>query len=305
VSDETPAKSAPAAAIHDIGYKRYLGTRRPQSTRYRVIVKNVIAHAWRGWWRMKIWVFGAVVVVVTLGAIMVALRHRVFRELEDMAGGQVSFADGLLAYSLRYMTPLAFILTVTVVSGVVARDLRAGAFEFYFSRPVRPVDYVLGKIGGVVLIMATALLAGPLLLSLHRLAVVEDISEIRGLLPVVPKALLVGTFATLAYSIVPLAFSAISSNPRHTIAIWAAFYIVGGGIAGGIAHGTGISAIGALDLTQAVAGMSFDIFDLNVTRANLPSLFEGMAVLSLYILAALGFIFWRVVRAERAGLGGS
>jgi len=305
VSDQSPAPSAPAAAIHDIGYKRYLGTRRPQSTRYRVIVKNVIAQAWRGWWRMKIWVFGAVVVVVTLGAIMVALRHRVFRELEDIAGGDVSFADGLLAYALRYMTPIAFILTVTVVSGVVARDLRAGAFEFYFSRPVRPIDYVLGKIGGVVLLMSVVLFAGPLLLSLHRLAVVEEVGDIRALLPVVPKTMLVGAFATLAYSIVPLAFSALSNNPRHTVAIWAAFHIVAGGIAVGVAQGTGISIIGALDMSHAVAGMSFDIFHVTAARANMPSLFEGMAVLSAYVIVSLAFLYWRVVRAERAGLGGS
>ena len=42
------AAERPAAAIHDLGYKRYVGTRRPQSTRWRVLVKNVVSTSWRG-----------------------------------------------------------------------------------------------------------------------------------------------------------------------------------------------------------------------------------------------------------------
>ena len=181
-------------------------------------------------------------------------------------------------------------------------DLRAGAFEFYFSRPVRPIDYVFGKAGGVILLMATALFAGPVLLSLFRLGFAADFEELIDLLPVVPKAMLVGAIATVAYAVVPLAFSAISSKTRHTVAAWAAFYLLGGSVAWAVSQGTGISAIGALDISQSILGLSYAIFDVTLLRGNVPSLAASLVSLCGYSAVALGFLYWRVVRAESAGM---
>ena len=53
------------AAIHDLGYQRYVGTRKPQRTRYQVIVRNLVGMSWQGWWRYKMPL--AIAASVTIG----------------------------------------------------------------------------------------------------------------------------------------------------------------------------------------------------------------------------------------------
>ena len=51
-----------AGQIHDLGYKRYVGSRRAVSTRWTVIMRHQIATAWAGWWRYKLWLVAAFLV---------------------------------------------------------------------------------------------------------------------------------------------------------------------------------------------------------------------------------------------------
>src|SRR5262249_8293976 len=53
--------SEKTGTIHDIGYKRYVGTRRSVATRWRVIMRNQVAMGWKKWWRYKMPLFGAVI----------------------------------------------------------------------------------------------------------------------------------------------------------------------------------------------------------------------------------------------------
>ena len=45
--------------IHDQGYQRYRGERLPQSRRFLVIARNVMAVAWKSRWGVKLPVLGA------------------------------------------------------------------------------------------------------------------------------------------------------------------------------------------------------------------------------------------------------
>ncbi len=301
--DNAPAAQASPARIHDLGYKRYVGTRRPQRTRYWAIVKNLLTMSWRGWWRMKSWVISAAITTVAIGVAMYISRNEMFRQLER-AGMPLSFTDALLPLSIVYYSKVAFMLSVTVGAAVIARDLEAGAFEFYFSRPVRPIDYLVGKVGGMVLVMAPALLVGPVLLAAFRLGLVDDTAALGDHAWLVPKALLLGIVSTLAYAVIPLAFSAISNNKRHTVAAWLGFYLLAGTIAAAIGRTTDMPAIGALDISMALRSISMHVFDVQILGRAMPPLGASIAAIAGYIAVSLGFIYWRIARAERAGMGG-
>ena len=304
MSERTSA-ARPAAAIHDLGYKRYLGTRRPQSTRWRVIVKNVLATSWRGWWRMKIWMIGAVLTTVGIGIPMYLLRHEVFRELERQ-GVKLSWADALVPISYSFFTWTAFILATSIAAAQVARDLRASAFEFYFSRPVRPIDYVAGKVGGITVVMLFALAAGPLLLSLFRVGLSDDVDEVMTTLALVPRTALVGLLGALAYAIVPLALSALAPRPRVTVALWVGYYFIFNGLAFALAHQLHMPSLGALRLPSAVMGLAFGLYGGYSPSGSeeLPSVTASFIGLIGYIVVGLLLLHWRVRSAERAGMGG-
>src|SRR5690606_16499841 len=148
-------------------------------------------------------------------------------------------ADALVPFSFQFYSWFAFILGATVAAPQVARDLRAGAFEFYFSRPVRPVDYMLGKVAGIGLVMACALLAGPFLLSLFRVGLSREVDEILPTLAIVPRTALSGAVGAAAFAVVPLAISTLSARPRITVSIWVAFYFLFGGLVEALSHGLG------------------------------------------------------------------
>ena len=303
-SAQQAAVGRPAAAIHDLGYKRYLGTRRPQSTRWRVLVKNVVSTSWRGWWRMKAWVIGCAITTVAIGVPMYISRDKIFDELVRR-GMTIRWADALLPLSFRFFPWFAFLLAATTAAGAVARDLRAGAFEFYFSRPVRPLDYLLGKVAGSAVVMATALLAGPLLLSLFRVGLSRDINEVLPTLVLVPRTALVGVVGSLAYAVVALAFSSLSSRPRITTAMWVAFYVLLGVISDGLALILQAPDLAAVNLANAVQGFAFGLFQVNMPGDHvLPGLTASYIALLAYTAAGLLVLHIRVKQAERAGLGG-
>src|SRR5262249_24093632 len=141
-----------------------------------------------------------------------------------------TLTDGALPRAISWYTRAAFLLSLTIGSSVIARDIQSGAFTFYFARSVRPRDYVLGKLAGMFAVNAAIMLAGPLVLALARLGLSDSIDDLVTLLPIVPKAIAIGLLGTLAFAAVPLAFSALIPNPRHALALWAAYYLIVGGM---------------------------------------------------------------------------
>jgi hypothetical protein len=293
------------AAIHDLGYQRYVGTRRPQRTRYQVIVRNLLSMSWQGWWRYKAQLGVAAMITVGVGVVMYFSRSKLFSQAQ--IGGQIrTVADGLIPMSYGFYGWASFVVSLTVLASVISRDLGAGAFDFYFSRPVRPVDYVVGKVSGAFLLLAPITLLGPVLLTVYRLALTGDVGQAMDTLPWIPRAILVGVVATMAYACVPLAMGALSSRPRNAVAGYAAFFLVFGGIAKGVSVGTGVSELAALNLSSAVNGFASGVFDVVFINGEpLPGLWISLASILLYVLLSIAFILFRVRRAQRLGIGGA
>jgi ABC-2 type transport system permease protein len=146
--------------------------------------------------------------------------------------GRVLPVDGrLFGEFLGQQAVFTLFLTVFGGAGLIANDLRTGAILVYLSRPLTRRDYVLGKLVGMIAVTATIMLAGPLALTIARLALSDSVDQLVTMLPVLPKMLAVGVLGTLAFAAVPLGFSAIIGNPRHAMALWAIYYLVVGGMA--------------------------------------------------------------------------
>jgi len=294
-----------AGQIHDLGYKRYVGSRRSMETRWTVIMRHQLASAWKTWWRFKAWLVAAVVATAVAAGFLYLASGRIFRMLGGMSGQVIKFADGILPLSTLWYCKVGFIVSLTIGSTVVAGDVQSGAFTFYFARSVRPRDYVLGKLCGLGLLLSLVMLAGPLLLAGLRLGLSDDFDQLIELLPIVYKALAIGALGTLSYAAVPLGFSALIANRRYAMALWAAYYLVLGSMAQGIGLVT-IPEIGALDLSAALNAISLNLFDLHLSGRNL-AISTTAALISIlgHAAIAIGLVFWRVRNAQQTGVGGS
>lgn len=289
----------PAARVHDLGYKRYTGARLPQSSRYRVIGAKVVSMAWRKFWRMKMWIGGAVMTVAIISVLMYA-SESVSRFMR--AGQKLPLSEALLPMSFQFFEISAFALSMTVLASLVANDLRTGAFEFYFSRPLRSWDYVLGKVTGAVLIIGTVLFLGPVILAVVRVGLSEDVAAA---LPDLLRAISVGFLATLTYAIVPVAFSSLSSSKMHTVPAWGAFYFLTTIMVPLISRETGVVHLQALDIPRSIHTLAYATFDVvPITSAERPAAWVAVVGLCGYILVGLAVLYWRVARAEKRGMGG-
>jgi hypothetical protein len=297
--------------IHDLGYKRYVGTRRPPSTRWRVIMREQIANGWKKWWRYKAALGGAVITLFVAGGMLFFLTNDVIRSVGSLGNGQggelvLTFADGVVPLSIPFFCRMAFVLSLTLGATIIANDTQSGAFTFYYVRSIRPRDYVLGKLAGYGCLVATLVLVGPLLLACFRVGMASSSDDLLQYLVIIPKVLLISTLALLAYTAIPLAVSALVPNRRYALAMWAAYYLIVGNIA--LAVGTvSKSPLASLDIQTALTAVTTSLFDLKMLRGH-PLFFDGtVGAVSLLAQSALaiGIIWYQVSRDQRHGVGGA
>ncbi len=300
----SPPPTAPAGTIHDLGYKRYVGTRRSAGTRWLVIARNQISSSWKTWWRYKSSLALAVIVTFIAGGVMFILNDKVVRDFAGAAA--TTMADAALPKSIQWYTRAAFLVSLTIGARVVAGDLQSGAFTFYFSRSVRPRDYVLGKLGGMIVLMALINLAGPLVLACARLGLSQDVDSLISSLMLVPKAIAIGLLGTLVFATVPVAFSALIANGRYAMALWGAYYLVFGFIVSMIGRVSN-SWVGALDLATALDAVALKLFDLHLFTGRAGHLDPNVALVSVvvHIAAAIAIVAFQVRSAHGSGVGGS
>jgi hypothetical protein len=293
-----------AGQIHDLGYKRYVGSRRAVGTRWKVIMRHQIATAWAGWWRFKLWLVAAFLVTAVSSVLLYTLGDRLFRGIAGFGGALTRFVDGILPNSTIWYGRAAFVVSLAISATVVAGDLQSGAFTFYFSRSMRPRDYVLGKLAGLAVIMALIMAAGPFVLAVVRVGLSDNLDQAIAMLPTLYKALVVGVLGTLIYTAVPLGFSALLDKRRHAMAVWAAYYLLVGGLAQGLSLLT-TPALAALDLAPALHAVSLHLFGLHATGRSDPPTSAALISILGQAAIAIGLVVWRVRHAQRTGVGGA
>jgi hypothetical protein len=198
----------PTGTIHDLGYKRYAGTRRSQHTRWRVIARHQIAIAWKTWWRFKAALGLAVITLSISGGMMMFASER-----KSSLGRAQMFAQRLIDTAL----PESIIWFCR--AGFLKRhDRRDRDRETYVQAGVHVLLRALGPAAALHDRQARRRLCAD---GVHR---VRRTARARGPAPRRrgidrradrsaadhPQDLAVGLLATLAYSAVPLGFSALS-----------------------------------------------------------------------------------------------
>lgn len=300
-----PAPPRPRAqgVIHDLGYARYAGERRPPSTLWHVIMRQHLAYAWKTRWRLKPWIVGALVITVGVGVVLYVSKNSIVGMLSQRGVGP-TWLTAAIPYAYQWYRIPAFMITMTIGAAIIARDRETGAFTFYFSRPVRPLDYVLGKLTGQLVLLATIFLAGPILLALFSVGLTETTSDALTQLKTLPKVLAIGTLGTFAYATLPLAFSAMAPRRAIALAVWAGYYIMVAKI---------IAELGALlwlplkafDLGSAMEAMAMRLFDVSLPGEEHAPLWAAIGSLLVQGAAATAAIVVMVKREAEGSVGGS
>jgi ABC-2 type transport system permease protein len=300
VSDKAAA-AAPSGTIHDQGYQRYEGARTPQARRFLVIARNVIAVAWKSRWGVKLPLLLTVGTLLIFAAVLVVIT-----KVQAMSHGRTPDMfrpDRVLANARAVFSGWGVVLTITVAMGAIADDLRSGAFQFYFSRPLRPADYVRGKLLGLAAVVGFASFAGPFLLGILRVTLVDDLTQARAVIGVIPESFVIGVLSTAAL-VLPAA--GVASLLRQRTAAQAAFIVYWTVV-------SGVATVLSYELRLPLIGLIAINRDLDVvTRALLgvrqelrsPEPWQAALVIVLVSVAGYVALTRRIRSASTAGIGG-
>jgi len=116
--------------------------------------------------------------------------------------------------------PILVLLTASVTAGAVARDRATNALELFWTRGISPLQYVVAKWLGSMLLLMLVTVAGPLFLWLAAALLADDWTQLTSTLPFVPQMLggLCGVTAIWTASCVLL--SALCSSRNQAIVAW-------------------------------------------------------------------------------------
>jgi ABC-2 type transport system permease protein len=217
------AKVMPAkeGTILDRGYAPYQGRYTPEASRWKVIAGRMLRMSARQWWAILLMI--ATVIPLLVCAVQMWIMSKLFAMAPP--GVQVTSPDTYVMLPWGTMT-LAFLLALFAGAGQVSDDTRAGAFQFYFARPVTRDQYLVGKVVPVLVLTMFIALVPAFLLSLLRLALLPSGAEVLKKLPLVGATLVTGTVEALVLAVPAVAISSLSRKRSYVQGGYAILYLL-------------------------------------------------------------------------------
>lgn len=278
-----PAGAAPApGVIHDIGYRHYAGDRRGRG----YIRRSLFVDGLRGAYglgrsgRSKIMPMLLLAVTCLPAGAIVAITA-------------VTGSEELIAGYPSYLLNLQLVVSIFVAAQapvLISRDLRFRVTSLYFSRPLRRLDYVVGKFAALVCALFILTAAPLTIMFVGALVVGLPVSE------QIPDYLRAVTGAALLSLILAGIGAVIAAvTPRRGLAVAAVVAVlvvlsgvqaVAQGIAAEEGGGPGIAYLSLLSPYTLVEGIQASLLGASSPLPTPP----GMAGTAIFCLAAMVLI---------------
>ena len=172
--------------INPIQYRPWKGDRSAQDLRVYVILRSVFRHGLKST-GVKILLILGFFLIFAFQLIFVVLMPHERLEAEDMNAS----LSGFLAI-------FAMLLAAVVTSDLISEDLSNSSFVLYFSRAIRTRDYIAGKTGGALVIMAILCAIPPTLIAVVA-TLTQSGNDYWHSVTVIGRTVVAGALATVFY----------------------------------------------------------------------------------------------------------
>jgi ABC-2 type transport system permease protein len=122
---------------------------------------------------------------------------------------------------------ISMILILLVGPNLISQDLRFNALPLYFSRPLRRIDYFLGKLGIIAAFLAMVVILPSVLAYGLGLLFSLDITIIRDTFKMLLASVAYGLVIAVSAGLLVLALSSLSRSSRYTALFWLGFCFIG------------------------------------------------------------------------------
>jgi ABC-2 type transport system permease protein len=141
---------------------------------------------------------------------------------------RVAFWTLCLQQFLQIELYLSMVVVLVVGPGLISQDLRFNALQLYFSRPLRRLDYFVGKLGVIAWFLSLVVVFPSLIAYGLGLLASRDLTLLRDTFPLLLGCLGYGAVIVLSAGTLMLALSSLSRNSRYVALFWVALWAVGG-----------------------------------------------------------------------------
>lgn len=213
--------------IREKGYSHWQGKLRESKFPWLPITKWGIKLTFRKKFFKLLFFSSLTPALVYLAGIYISER---LEDFEFMIKGQAEFLQITPLYFKSYFTNdlLLFIIVMILIfcgAGLISDDLKYNALQLYFSRPLRKVDYFLGKMSVIVFFLFVLTLIPGLFLLIMKLIFSGSFNFlVRN--PWLPFAIIgYSFFVTGFFAVYTLSLSSLSKNRRYVAIFIFGIYI--------------------------------------------------------------------------------
>jgi ABC-2 type transport system permease protein len=141
-----------------------------------------------------------------------------------------------LCYDYFLLTELRFSMVLIFLIGpsLISRDLRFNALPLYFSRPLRRIDYFVGKLGVIAVFLGMVVIVPSLVAYVLGLLFSMDITIIRDTFLLLLSAVAYGLVISFSAGLLILALSSLSRNSRYIALFWLGIWFVSSIVGGAL-----------------------------------------------------------------------
>ncbi|HEY1683655.1 MAG TPA: ABC transporter permease subunit [Tepidisphaeraceae bacterium] len=135
-----------------------------------------------------------------------------------------------LCFHFFLQTELRFsmILVLLVGPSLISQDLRFNALPLYFSRPLRRIDYFLGKLGVIGFFLAMVTIVPSVVAYILGVFFSMDFTIVPETFRLLVSTVVYGLIITLSAGLLILALSSLSRNSRYVALFWIGIWFVSG-----------------------------------------------------------------------------
>lgn len=139
-----------------------------------------------------------------------------------------------IAYSTFFKFEIFFIMLLMVIAGpnLISRDLRLNALPLYFSRPLRRLDYFLGKLGVIAALVAAVAVAPAVVAYVFGICFSLDLGMIRDTWRLLPASVAYGLVIVVSTGTLALALSSLSRRSLYVGIAWGGVWLISSAVAG-------------------------------------------------------------------------
>jgi ABC-2 type transport system permease protein len=134
-------------------------------------------------------------------------------------------------YFLMAELQCSMFLMLLVGPTLISQDLRMNALPLYFSRPLRRIDYFLGKLGVIVTFLGLVLIVPAVLAYCLGLLFSLDATILWDTFPILLGSVGFGLVIALSAGTLMLALSSLSRNSRYVALMWLGIWALSGATA--------------------------------------------------------------------------